>query len=86
MINPELLQILCCPETHQPVALADAQLLGELNRAIRLGQVRNRGERLLNEPLAGALVRADAKVIYPIRNGIPVLLVDEGIVFAANRP
>jgi uncharacterized protein YbaR (Trm112 family) len=29
--------------------------------------------------LEAGLVRADGKVLYPIRDGIPVMLVEEGI-------
>ena len=34
LIDPGLLQILCCPETHQPIAEADAALLSEVNERI----------------------------------------------------
>jgi uncharacterized protein YbaR (Trm112 family) len=84
MTDPELLKILCCPETHQAVALADPKLLGELNQGIVSGKVRNRAERLVNETLTEALVRIDGKLIYPVRNGIPVLLIDEGICLPAG--
>ncbi len=79
MIDSELLKILCCPETHQAVALVDEKLLGELNHGIVSGKVRNRAGRIVKETLIEALVRIDGKMIYPVRNGIPVLLMDEGI-------
>ena len=84
MIDPELLKILCCPETHEAVALADPTLLEQLNQAIVSGQVRNRAGRIVKETLTEALVRIDGKLIYPVRNGIPVLLVDEGISFGGG--
>jgi uncharacterized protein YbaR (Trm112 family) len=31
------------------------------------------------EPVAGALIRTDRAVAYPIRDGIPVMLVPEGL-------
>jgi uncharacterized protein YbaR (Trm112 family) len=84
MIDPELLKIVCCPETHEPVAVADPTLLEQLNQAIVSGQLQNRAGRPVKERLTEALVRLDGKLVYPVRNGIPVLLVDEGIFFGAR--
>jgi uncharacterized protein len=82
MVEPELLRLLCCPETHQELRLADSALLEDLNRKILAGGLRNRTGRLVSEKLAAGLVRADAKLLYPIRNNIPVMLIDEGIPLA----
>lgn len=84
MMDPELLKILCCPETHEAVALADPTLLEQLNQAIVSGQLRTRAGRIVKETLTEALVRVDGKLIYPVRNGIPVLLIDEGIFFGGG--
>jgi len=84
MIDPELLKIVCCPETHEPVAVADPTLLEQLNQAIVSGQLQNRAGRPVKERLTEALVRLDGKLVYPVRNGIPVLLVDEGIFFGGR--
>ena len=35
MVDPELLEILVCPETHQPVRPAEGGVLDRLNQAIR---------------------------------------------------
>ena len=80
MTDPELLRILCCPETHQPVALAGPKLIAELNERIGAGAVRNRAGRVATEQITEGLLRADGKILYPMRNGIPVMLIDEGIV------
>jgi uncharacterized protein YbaR (Trm112 family) len=78
-IDPGLLQILCCPETHQSVAEADAALVGELNERIARSAVKNRAGQILSEKLEGGLLRQDRQVLYPIRNHLPVLLIDEAI-------
>lgn len=82
MIDKDLLQILACPETHQSLVLADAALLERVNRAIQSGSAKNRGGKSVADALSEALVRDDRCVVYPIRDGIPVLLVDEGLVLA----
>ena len=37
MIDPDLLKILCCPETHQEVRLAEAAVIDKLNGQIAAG-------------------------------------------------
>ena len=41
--------------------------------------MKNRGGEAVKAPLEGALVRSDGQRAYPIRDGIPRLLIDEGI-------
>jgi uncharacterized protein len=79
MVTPELLEILCCPETHQALTLADARLVEQVNAAMAGGGLRNRAGQTVTEKIDGGLVRADGGVLYPIRQDIPVLLIDEGI-------
>lgn len=78
-IDPDLLEILACPETHQPLALADEALVARVNAAIGAGGVANAGGAAVSDPIEGGLVREDGAILYPIRDRIPVLLVDEGI-------
>jgi len=82
MLDPELLKILCCPETHQEVRLAEAAVIEKLNAQIAAGALANRAGQTVQEKIEGGLVRADGKVLYPIRRNIPVMLVDEGIPLA----
>jgi uncharacterized protein YbaR (Trm112 family) len=79
MLNPELLKLLICPETGQPLLLADEYLLSELNLEIEQGKVCNLAGVKLNRPLEGGLVREDRQILYPILDGIPALLNDEAI-------
>lgn len=79
MVDPELLEILVCPETKEPVRPAADDLLERLNGAIEAGTLKNRGGEVVEEPLDGGLVREDGKVLYPVRDEIPVMLIDEAI-------
>ena len=79
MIDEELLEILACPETKEPVHLADQDLIDEINARIERGEVENRGGEKLEKKIDGGLVRADEAYLYPIDDGIPVMLIDEAI-------
>lgn len=80
--DTDLLKILCCPETHQPLALADAAMLDKLNQRLATGALRNRAGEAIQEKIEDGLVRADGRYLYPMRRNIPVLLVDEAIPLA----
>jgi uncharacterized protein YbaR (Trm112 family) len=79
MINPDWLKILCCPETHQEVRLAEPAIIDRLNRQVAAGALKNRAGQPVQAKLEGGLIRADGKFLYPIRHNIPVMLVDQGI-------
>lgn len=79
MMDARLIKMLVCPENRTRLELAEPDLLDRLNRAITAGRIRNRAGQTVSEPLAGALIREDHTVLYPIVDGIPSLLVDEAI-------
>jgi uncharacterized protein YbaR (Trm112 family) len=78
-VSPELIEILVCPETRQPVQLATSAELEALNARVRAGLLRNRGGEAVPKPIAEGLVREDGKVLYPVDDGIPVMLIEESI-------
>ena len=77
MVDPALLEILVCPETRQPVRPADADTLAGLNSAIEAGSVVNQGGQEVRERIEEGLVREDGKLLYPVREDIPIMLIDE---------
>jgi uncharacterized protein YbaR (Trm112 family) len=80
MVDAKLLEILCCPDTKQDVALAPSDLVERLNGQIASGSLKNKGGEVVKEKMDGGLLRADGKVLYPIRDDIPIMLIDESIV------
>ncbi len=82
MLDPELLALLVCPETQQDVALASDEEIATLNAAIRHGQIQTTDGKPVTQAVEGALVRIDRAVAYPIRDGIPVMLIHEGLQIA----
>ena len=79
MVDQELLDILVCPETKQPLRLADEALLARVNAAISSGTMANRGGQTVSEAVSEGLVRDDGKYLYPVRDDIPVMLIDEAL-------
>jgi uncharacterized protein YbaR (Trm112 family) len=78
-IDPELLEILVCPESHQPVKPANPELLATLNTRIKGGGVKNHQGDTVGKAVEEGLVREDGKCLYLIEDGIPNMLIDERI-------
>jgi uncharacterized protein YbaR (Trm112 family) len=78
-VDSQLLEILVCPETKQPISLAGDDVLGRLNAEIDAGRLRNRGGETVTQRITEGLVREDGKILYVVDDGIPVMLVDQAI-------
>lgn len=78
-VSEELIEILVCPETRQPVRIAPADVLQQLAAKVAEGGVRNRGGRVLDSAPGEGLLREDGRVLYPVDDDIPVMLVEESI-------
>ncbi len=78
-MDKKLLSILCCPVTHKGLSLARADQLAKINAAISAGKLNNRDGGALDKHLQEALVTDDGKTLYPVDEGIPVLLEGEGV-------
>ena len=79
MIAPEFLAMLVCPASRQPLREATAAELATVHQAMAAGAARNRAGQPVTEAIDGGLVAADGSVLYPVRQGIPILLSGEAI-------
>ena len=78
-MDKKLLDIICCPLTKLPLQLLDSERLARLNAAIKAGAIKNHAASDLAEELTEALVTRDGRLVYPIRDSIPLLLEEESI-------
>jgi uncharacterized protein YbaR (Trm112 family) len=65
-VDDDMLRILCCPVTHQALRIADKAALSDASAKV-------------SRPIAEGLIREDGRMLYPISNGIPLLIPEEGI-------
>ena len=82
MVDASLVAILACPETHQPVHVADDATVQKVNAAIAAGTVKNREGEAVAEAIQTGLIREDGAYLYPVREDIPVMLIGEAIPLA----
>lgn len=82
MISNEFLSILCCPETKQGLTVADAILVEKINQKIARHELNTRSGDGIAQKIEGGLVRTDKQYLYAIREGIPIMLIDESIPLA----
>lgn len=73
-MNKRLLSVLCCPVTHKGLSVVRPDHLKKINTAIGEGTLANRDGAILSKTLKEALVTDDGKIMYPVNDGIPVLL------------
>ena len=79
-MDKSLLAILCCPVTHKGLIVAGKDLLGKVNTAISNGDLKNRDGQALSSTFREALVTDDGRILYPVNDGIPVLLEGESVM------
>jgi len=78
-MNQDLVKILCCPETKQKVEFVEKDIIRDLNKKIAAKSLKNRGGLLVSDKMDDGLIREDKKYVYPVRNDIPIMLINEAI-------
>ena len=79
MIDVKLLELLRCPQDGSRLTAAKPELIEDLNQRIMDDQVTNLSGAKVTEPMDGGLVRTSDDLLYPIVDGIPVMLLEEAI-------
>lgn len=80
MTIPEsLLDILCCPVSHEPLRPLERSRVKKLNQHVTAGDLLYVDGDSVTETIGEALITRDGKVVYVVDKGIPVLLPERGI-------
>ncbi len=79
-ISDELLNILVCPETKESVSLLSTSELNRLNTLISEGAILKKSGAKATDNLVAGLIRSDRKILYPVIEGIPVMLNEEALI------
>ena len=79
-LDSELLAILVCPETKQVLSSGSEEILGKVQDAQIAGTLKNRGGQLVSRAVDSVLLRADGRVVYLVVDGIPDLIIEEGVL------
>ena len=80
-ISLDLLSLLRCPATRQKLFVADPSTRAKANAL--MGMVENEHHAcrsFFDGEITAAVVSADQRMLYPVRNGIPVLLIEAAVV------
>ena len=76
----EILDLLVCPATHQPLHEAPNEAIQTINSLINQRTLKTVAGLPVETEIDAGLMRSDGNVMYPVRNGIPHLLTDNGIL------
>lgn len=79
MISESILQILVCPHSRQSLKVLSKIDTEKVGNMFEKGVLNTVGGSKVNEKPTELLIREDLKVAYPVRDGIPILLLEEGI-------
>ncbi len=79
MIDKKLLEILVCPETGKPLEEAGKEIIEHLNELVELGTLVDRSGEQVSEKIEEGLLCRGGKHLYPVRENIPILLIESSI-------
>jgi len=78
-MDPNLLNIICCPITKEKLSTATPKQLALINAEIANGTLKKLDGAIAEEPQSKGLINATKTLLYPIQEDIPILLESKAI-------
>ncbi|GAA4462879.1 hypothetical protein [Novipirellula rosea] len=85
MIDQNLLSMLRCVLSGEPLRPAEPSFVEKINELIKNGELRDRQDQRIREGIDTGLIRESGGLMYPVRDGIVCMVADEAIVLPANK-
>jgi SAM-dependent methyltransferase/uncharacterized protein YbaR (Trm112 family) len=76
---------LMCPETELPLEVVDQATLSVINERINNRQLKGVSGDVIQDTFGTGLIQRDREIFYPIKEGIPLLLVSDCIHYNIER-
>lgn len=80
--EPHLYPLLRCPQSQQRLLPVTSTWTDRLNARIHAGELRTQSGTAVEDLIEGGLITEDDRYLYPIRNGVPNLLIADRIVLS----
>ena len=78
-MDPNLLNIICCPVTREKLSPATPKQLALINAEIANNALTKLDGSIAENPQSKGLINATKTLLYPIEEDIPILLENEAI-------
>ena len=78
-MDPNLLNIICCPVTREKLSTATPKQLALINAEITNNTLTKLDGSIVENPQSKALINATKTLLYPVEEDIPTLLENEAI-------
>ena len=78
-MDPNLLNIICCPVTREKLSMVTSKQLALINAEIANNTLTKLDGSIVENPQSKALINATKTLLYPIEEDIPILLENEAI-------
>lgn len=78
-MDPQLIDMLRCPQTGKQIRLASSDEVESVNRSIEAGTCRDNSGELVTDTIQDGLVSDCGTWLYPVRDSIPSMIAEESI-------